>query len=185
MNLEDRIQSSFIMCQPAHRHGLLWFGKGVLHNFSIILSRVGWYALRKWQVLVWTVAVISTSVSHCLLITPKYRQYSTVSDLHTFQFTVAHALGLTVFTSRLLAMDLNTETIAVSLDHTIQILNINKVLKSQVKSSQADLLYSSVLLVPIALFACFRCCYLYFCQHCSLLQFLEHGCNRVLFTDHL
>jgi hypothetical protein len=33
-----------------------------------------------------------------------------MADLHTFQFTVAHALGLFVFTSRLLATDLNTET---------------------------------------------------------------------------
>jgi hypothetical protein len=30
--------------------------------------------------------------------------------LHTFQFTVAYALGPFVFTSRLLATDLNTET---------------------------------------------------------------------------
>jgi hypothetical protein len=31
-----------------------------------------------------------------------------MSDLHNLQFTVAHALGLPVFTSRLLATDLNT-----------------------------------------------------------------------------
>jgi hypothetical protein len=37
--------------------------------------------------------------------------YSAITDLHTFQFTIAHALGFPVFTSRLLAMDLNTETI--------------------------------------------------------------------------
>jgi hypothetical protein len=36
--------------------------------------------------------------------------YSTISDLHTFQFTVAHALELSVFTSRLLSTDLNSET---------------------------------------------------------------------------
>jgi hypothetical protein len=37
-------------------------------------------------------------------------KYSAIADLHNFQFTVAHALGLSVFTSRLLAKDLNTET---------------------------------------------------------------------------
>jgi hypothetical protein len=43
----------------------------------------------------------------------------------------------------------NTGTIIVSLNHTFKILNINKIFKSHVKSSEADLLYSSVLLVPI------------------------------------
>jgi hypothetical protein len=42
-----------------------------------------------------------------LLITLKYRA---ISDLHTFRFTVAHALEFLVLTSRLLATDLNTET---------------------------------------------------------------------------
>jgi hypothetical protein len=32
-----------------------------------------------------------------------------MADLHTFQFTVAHALWFSVFTSRLLATDLNIE----------------------------------------------------------------------------
>jgi hypothetical protein len=40
-----------------------------------------------------------------LLITLKY---SAIADLHTFQFTVAHALGFSVFTSRLLESDRNT-----------------------------------------------------------------------------
>jgi hypothetical protein len=44
-----------------------------------------------------------------LLITLKY---SAIADLHTFQFTVAQALGFSVFTSRLLATDLSTETSA-------------------------------------------------------------------------
>jgi hypothetical protein len=42
-----------------------------------------------------------------LLITLKY---GAIADLHTFQFTVAHALGFSVSSSRLLATDLNTET---------------------------------------------------------------------------
>jgi hypothetical protein len=37
-------------------------------------------------------------------------QYSAIADLHTFQFTVAHTLGFSVSTSRLLATDLRAET---------------------------------------------------------------------------
>jgi hypothetical protein len=40
-----------------------------------------------------------------------YNQYSANSDLPTFQFTVAHALGFSVSTSRCLVADLNTGTI--------------------------------------------------------------------------
>jgi hypothetical protein len=40
-----------------------------------------------------------------------YNQYNTLADLHTLQFTVAHTLGLSVPSSRLLVTDLNTETI--------------------------------------------------------------------------
>jgi hypothetical protein len=40
-----------------------------------------------------------------------YNQYNTVADLHTFQFTVVHALGVAVATSRILATELNTGTI--------------------------------------------------------------------------
>jgi hypothetical protein len=47
-----------------------------------------------------------------------------MSDLHTFQFTVARALGFPVSTSRLLATDLNTETVTVSSDYALQILHI-------------------------------------------------------------
>jgi hypothetical protein len=64
-----------------------------------------------------------------LLITIKYRQYSATADLYTFQFTVAHALGFPIFTSRLLATDLNTETITVSLNHTLPVLQMNEAFK--------------------------------------------------------
>jgi hypothetical protein len=50
-------------------------------------------------------------------------KYSAIADLHTFHFTVAHALGFSVFTSRFLATDLNTETITISLDYTLQVLH--------------------------------------------------------------
>jgi hypothetical protein len=36
-----------------------------------------------------------------------YKQYSSIAILHTLQFTVAHALGSSVFTSRILATDLS------------------------------------------------------------------------------
>jgi hypothetical protein len=36
-----------------------------------------------------------------------YGNYSAIAILHTFQFTVAHALGISVFTSRVLATDLS------------------------------------------------------------------------------
>jgi hypothetical protein len=39
-----------------------------------------------------------------------YNQYNAIADLHTFQFNAAPALGFSVFTSRLLATDLNIET---------------------------------------------------------------------------
>jgi hypothetical protein len=53
------------------------------------------------------IGFIGTSVTVSL----NYNLYSAIADLHTFQFTVAHAQGFSVFTSRLLATDLNTETI--------------------------------------------------------------------------
>jgi hypothetical protein len=39
-----------------------------------------------------------------------YKPYSVIADLHTSQFTVAHALGFSVFTSRCLVADLNSGT---------------------------------------------------------------------------
>jgi hypothetical protein len=53
------------------------------------------------------IGFIGTSVTISL----SYNQYSAIADLHTFQFTVAHALGFSVFTSRLVATDLNTNTV--------------------------------------------------------------------------
>jgi hypothetical protein len=52
------------------------------------------------------IGFISTSVTTSL----NYSQYSDIANLHTSQFTVAHTLGLSVFTSLLLATDLNAET---------------------------------------------------------------------------
>jgi hypothetical protein len=70
------------------------------------------------------IGFISSWVTHSLLIILTHRQYSSIAHLRTFQFTVAHALRFSVFTSRLLATDLNTQTITVSLDYTLQVLHI-------------------------------------------------------------
>jgi hypothetical protein len=43
---------------------------------------------------------------HLINSTRNYRQYSAIAILHTLQFTVAHALEFSVFTSRILATDL-------------------------------------------------------------------------------
>jgi hypothetical protein len=48
---------------------------------------------------------MSTSIKISL----NYNQYNAIANLHSFQFTVAHALGITAATSRLLATNLNTE----------------------------------------------------------------------------
>jgi hypothetical protein len=53
------------------------------------------------RVLDWMIEFTDT-----LFTTRDYRQYSAIVDLHTLQFTVTHALGLSVFTSRILATDL-------------------------------------------------------------------------------
>jgi hypothetical protein len=66
--------------------------------------------LIKW-VLVQMIGFISSWVTHSVIITLTYRSYSSITVLHTFQFTVVHALGFSLPTSRLLATDLNTETI--------------------------------------------------------------------------
>jgi hypothetical protein len=44
----------------------------------------------------------------CLLctISLNYEQYSAIADLHNLQFTVTHALGFPVFTSRILVTEL-------------------------------------------------------------------------------
>jgi hypothetical protein len=69
------------------------------------------------------IGFLNSLVTHALLITYKlHRQYSAIADLHTFQFTVAHALGFSVSTSHLLATDLHAETsiqIATCITHEI------------------------------------------------------------------
>jgi hypothetical protein len=54
------------------------------------------------------IGFIDPSLYHLSL---TYKPYSTIAELHTFQFTVVHALWFSIYTSHILATDLNTETI--------------------------------------------------------------------------
>jgi hypothetical protein len=84
----------------------------ILMSFSLpgmlVLWRVGWYTPLIRRVLVRVIGFISS----CVTLT--HRQYSAIADTHTFQFTIAHALGFSLSTSRLLAMDFDTQTTTVS-----------------------------------------------------------------------
>jgi hypothetical protein len=80
-----------------------------------------------------------------LLIAFTYRQYGAIADLHHLQYTVAHALGFFLFTSRLLAMDLNTETTTVS--HSKYYTCVRPSNHTSVLHRLTS--FSSVLLVPI------------------------------------
>jgi hypothetical protein len=67
-----------------------------------VLWRVGWYAWRKWRVVVRMIGFTTSSLN--------YHKYSAIAYLHTFQSTVAHALGFSVSISRRLITDLNAKT---------------------------------------------------------------------------
>jgi hypothetical protein len=61
------------------------------------------------------IGFISSLVTHSLIITLTLAfntGHTALSLIYTFQFTVAHALGFSVSTIRLVAMYLNTETSA-------------------------------------------------------------------------
>jgi hypothetical protein len=106
------------------------------------------------------IGFISSLVTHSFNYTQIHGQYSAIADLRIFQFTVAHALGFSVSTSRLLATDLHTETRTPDLyNYYTKDLPIalpvslhrrkHKVFSSHFTSSQADLLYSAVLLLSV------------------------------------
>jgi hypothetical protein len=65
--------------------------------------------------------IYSQLVTHSVVITLTQRQYSAVSHLHQLQFTVAHALGFSVSTSRFPATDLDANYNSL----TLQVLHIN------------------------------------------------------------
>jgi hypothetical protein len=49
-----------------------------------------------------------------------YKQHNAIADVHTLQFTVTHALGFSVFISRILTTD--TDTVSLSLQITHEVL---------------------------------------------------------------
>jgi hypothetical protein len=74
--------------------------------------------------------------------------YNTIADFHTTKHSTLISSVYLHQSSRIY----NTGAIKVSLNHTLPIplyYSTQKVFKAHVKSSLADLLYSSVLLVPI------------------------------------
>jgi hypothetical protein len=70
-------------------------------RFSNILSPVGVTYKTGFRLDDWTCCTLYIHT------TRGYRQHSTIADLHTLLFTVTHALGFSVFTSRILATDLS------------------------------------------------------------------------------
>jgi hypothetical protein len=72
-------------------HSLLWTQKIMITIMTIIMGGV-WIIRRVLNWIYWQLGTTDN--------------YSAIADLHTLQFTVTHALGFSVFTSRILATDL-------------------------------------------------------------------------------
>jgi hypothetical protein len=70
-----------------------------------------------WRVLDRMIGFIDTSDA----ISVNYNQYSTIANLHSFQFTVAYSLGFLVSTGRLLATEFSTSNIKYSLNYPLPI----------------------------------------------------------------
>jgi hypothetical protein len=102
------VQCKFIRTQESLALVVPWEGLAV-KGLNIVTCT----PLIRW-VLVRMIGFISSWDTHSLLIMLTYRPNSAITRLHNVQFTIAHALGFSVFTSRFPAMDLNTETITVS-----------------------------------------------------------------------
>jgi hypothetical protein len=108
------------MCIRRHTVELTGSSKAVWRWFSRLLQFVQnsvtcrAVCMTKWRILVRMFGFTGTSVTHSLLITIKDRKYRAIANLHTLQFTFAHALEFSVSTSRLLVTDLNTETVTSS-----------------------------------------------------------------------
>jgi hypothetical protein len=81
--------------------------------------------------------------------TRNYKKYSAIAVLHTLQFTVTHALGFSVFTSRILATDLSTVIIKVSLNYILQIPHVTSYLHRLTLKSQLNSLPSPLSHLPL------------------------------------
>jgi hypothetical protein len=79
------------------------------------------------------------------------QQYSAIAQLHNLQTTVAHALGFSVSTSRLLATALNTQIIRVSRAPNItHDMRENALIVASLLMRSRDLSHSCVIQVFIA-----------------------------------
>jgi hypothetical protein len=105
------------------------------------MSRVGVVREHR-RVLDWRIGFIDT------LYTPfgTTDNYSAIADLRTLQFTVTHALGFSVFTSRILATDFITVSLSLKITHEVffappnSFLAIILQLPTQFNSSAAKLI---------------------------------------------
>jgi hypothetical protein len=61
--------------------------------------------------------------------------YGAIADLHTLQFTVTYALGFSVFTSLILAMDSITVSLSLQVTHEVFLSHYNYYLAISSQSS--------------------------------------------------
>jgi hypothetical protein len=61
--------------------------------------------------------------------------YGTIADLHTLQFTVTHAVGFSVFTSLILAVDSITVSLSLQITHEVFLSQSNSFLAISSQSS--------------------------------------------------
>jgi hypothetical protein len=87
-----------------HGHTIRWNSVCCIYTYFHVF-RVPWRIV--------TDSGLDDWISWSLLCTHSlnYNQYSAIAELHNFRFTATHALGFSVFTSRILATDLNTGTV--------------------------------------------------------------------------
>jgi hypothetical protein len=80
--------------------------------------------------------------------TRNYRQYSFIADLHTLQFIVTHALGFSVFTSRILATDCITVSLSLKITHEVFFWRPNSFLAIVLQLPTPKTWLSSIPLLP-------------------------------------
>jgi hypothetical protein len=118
---------------------------------SLTLKQFPAYCHMSWW-LKMGVGLVIGFINHLRIVTTI--NYYTIADFHP---TIHSNLIFSVYL-RYFSRIYNTETIKVSLNHTLPIslcYSTYKVFKSHVKSSQTDFLYSSVLLQLTACVLCF------------------------------
>jgi hypothetical protein len=110
-------------------------------NYQIKMSHVGvcaWLIDGFW--IVWLDDWIYWPLIHS---TRDYRQYNAIADLHILQFTVTHAQGFSVFTSRILATDFITASLSLQITYEVFFAQSTSLLAiSSQSSSTADSLNS-------------------------------------------